>query len=226
MEELSAAVNIPDLRLNVGCGTLRLDGWLNCDRYPGDAVDMVFDLEQVWPFGSNSVKAVFASHTLEHLNDYRTFFREAWRVLHAEGQLMIRVPYGGHSSAMGDVTHLRPWYPESFTFLHPGYAEAVRNLQHGAWRHYYRIDCVDVRLAAELYRWFKIPVLRGYLARGIEYMPQLMEELHVYLAPLKTRQAIDDYRASHLANTVPMRYILRHPSGRMYAVENGKMRRL
>jgi SAM-dependent methyltransferase len=45
------------------------------------------------PFADNSQDAVFSSHTLEHIVDYRTTLRDWFRVVKAGGHMVIAVPH-------------------------------------------------------------------------------------------------------------------------------------
>lgn len=53
------------LKYHLGCGDIRLDGWINVDARPSPAVDLVCDLADVsqLPEGAS---AVYACHVLEH----------------------------------------------------------------------------------------------------------------------------------------------------------------
>src|SRR5216117_2060518 len=115
------------LKIHIGCGNHRIPGYVNCDLHQTGATDRVFDCTGPWPFPDNSASTIYCSHTLEHLADFKGFFKEAYRVLQPDGNLQLRVPYGGHRAAWWDVTHLRPWFAESFCFLQPGYDSAVSN---------------------------------------------------------------------------------------------------
>jgi predicted SAM-dependent methyltransferase len=54
-------------KLHLGCGDIRLDGWLNIDARPGPAVDAVCDLTDLAPVcGPSEADAVYACHVLEH----------------------------------------------------------------------------------------------------------------------------------------------------------------
>jgi len=103
-----------------------MDGYINCDVYPGPTVDLIFDCQKPWPFKDNSASNIYCSHTLEHLQDHVAFFKHAWRILRPMGEILIRVPHGNSSAAMADMTHLRPWFPTSFASLQPGYHEVAR----------------------------------------------------------------------------------------------------
>lgn len=74
------------LRINLGCGTNKLDGWQNHDS------DV--DIAKPLPFESDSVSFILIEHCVEHV-DYRQaidFFREAFRVLQSGGVLRVIVP--------------------------------------------------------------------------------------------------------------------------------------
>ena len=53
-------------RLHVGCGRVRLDGWLNLDIQDLPGVDLVVDVNQGLHW--RDVEAVYAEHFLEHLD--------------------------------------------------------------------------------------------------------------------------------------------------------------
>ncbi len=195
------------LLLHLGCGGQHIAGWVNCDRTPGPAVDQVFDLlEAPWPFADSSVACIYASHVLEHLSDFWTFFREAWRVLQPGHTLHLRLPYGGHRAAWWDHTHVKPWFAESFCFLQPGYDAAIGNPQHQGWAAPFGIASLQLRLGqqpARLLRWFPV---RWLLAPWLEHWPTAIEEIWVDVYPLKTPEAADAYEATHAANCVPLAY--------------------
>lgn len=122
------------VKINIGCGTdpqsRYTEGFINCDVTPGEDVDYVFDACDKWPFPDNYADVVSSDHTLEHMDNPLGFFREAWRVLKMNGKMYLTLPYGWHSAAWWDLTHLRPWMQENFAILQPGYQHFTRNFQH------------------------------------------------------------------------------------------------
>lgn len=80
------------VRLHIGAGDKRLDGWVNVDlkRLPG--VDVVADVTKGLRF--KNVEAIFAEHFLEHLfiSDALSFLLEAHRVLAPTGRLRLSTP--------------------------------------------------------------------------------------------------------------------------------------
>src|SRR3990167_8878736 len=75
------------LHLHIGCGPQRMDGLVNCDLYPSSATDVLFNSIKLWPFLDNCVFIINTSHTLEHREDFKTFFRESYRVLREDGNM-------------------------------------------------------------------------------------------------------------------------------------------
>lgn len=82
------------LRLHVGSGPARLEGWLNVDRQDLPEVDLVADVTAGLPVDEGAAEAVFAEHFLEHLplDDAVAFLREAHRVLAPGGWLRLTTP--------------------------------------------------------------------------------------------------------------------------------------
>ena len=168
------------LNLNLGCGTRRVIGYVNCDLYPGDTVDIAFDAQGQWPFDDNTVDAIYSSHLLEHLSNPMAFFREMWRCLKPGGTVMLRMPYGSHRSAWGDITHVRPWFPESFCCIQPGYSETSKNRQYNGNDPAFWVQNCTLILSrgwSKLYHW----PLRAFMWWGAHNFPGIVEELRAFL---------------------------------------------
>ncbi|HEX5760157.1 MAG TPA: hypothetical protein VF121_13280 [Thermoanaerobaculia bacterium] len=82
----------PPLRLHVGSGRARLEGWVNIDLQALPGVDVVADVTQGLDF--SDIEAIFAEHFLEHLpvDAALAFLLEAHRVLAADGWLRLSTP--------------------------------------------------------------------------------------------------------------------------------------
>ncbi|MFZ2172152.1 MAG: methyltransferase domain-containing protein [Methylococcaceae bacterium] len=63
-EKLAAARN-GQLRLNLGCGHIPLEGYLNVDRRALPGVDIVAEVDEL-PFEPGEVDEIFSAHLLEH----------------------------------------------------------------------------------------------------------------------------------------------------------------
>jgi len=101
-----------DLKLNIGCGTSGIEGWVNIDNSPSILLSrlpfgkMIFrtpdwprdvlrvDVRRRIPFPDSSVSCVYSSHTFEHFTyeQSRAVARECFRVLKPAGILRIVVP--------------------------------------------------------------------------------------------------------------------------------------
>ena len=56
------------MRLNLGCGFNKRDGYVNVDIGDHCAPDVVHDLEKApWPWDDSSIDEIYMSHVLEHL---------------------------------------------------------------------------------------------------------------------------------------------------------------
>lgn len=79
-------------RLHLGCGKVRLAGWVNADINP--RAELIVDLRWPLPFPSNYLQRIYSEHVLEHVS-YKTgvrFLREARRVLAPGGVMRIAMP--------------------------------------------------------------------------------------------------------------------------------------
>lgn len=78
--------------LNVGCGNVKLPGFVNLDRDPTG--DVVADAERGLPFADGSLDGIFSEHFLEHLEQAAgvAHLRECRRVLAPGGVLRIAMP--------------------------------------------------------------------------------------------------------------------------------------
>ncbi len=100
------------VRLNLGCGVNKLDGYVNIDKFDYGVPDMVMDLEQTpWQFLDDSVDEIMLNHVLEHLGrDTDTFFaimKEIYRVCKNGAKIEINVPHPRHDNFINDPTHVR-----------------------------------------------------------------------------------------------------------------------
>lgn len=105
------------MKLNLGCGRHRLEGFVNVDAEAACEPDQVVDLERFpWPWPDNSVEEVLLRHVLEHLGaDAKVFLKimqELYRVCAPGAVVKIQVPHPRHDDYLGDPTHVRPVTPQ------------------------------------------------------------------------------------------------------------------
>lgn len=82
------------MKLHLGCGHRRLEGYTNIDILPSVNPDIVGDIATLAQFENDSVEVVYASHVLEHVQRpyVLTTLREWRRVLQPGGILRVSVP--------------------------------------------------------------------------------------------------------------------------------------
>lgn len=100
------------VKLNLGCGREKLEGYVNVDIIGNPDVKHDLDVYP-FPFKKNSVDFILASHILEHLKEPMDFLKECYRILKKQGRMKIKVPHcEATGGAFGDLTH-RHYYHES-----------------------------------------------------------------------------------------------------------------
>ncbi|QEF99406.1 hypothetical protein Mal15_34700 [Stieleria maiorica] len=84
-----------DIKLNLGCGPMHLDGYINIDAAPAACADFYMDFGELErAFSASSAREILMIHSLSYLNLWqaREFFRSAYRLLSPGGQLIIELP--------------------------------------------------------------------------------------------------------------------------------------
>ena len=82
------------MRLNLGCGTKKLEGWINIDAVEACQPDVIHDITQPLPYADLTADEVLAEDLLEHFDKYARYlvFYEWARVLRMGGKITIQVP--------------------------------------------------------------------------------------------------------------------------------------
>jgi SAM-dependent methyltransferase len=109
------------VKLNLGCGRTRLDGWVNVDCAPVDGVtDLIVDLDGPGladELGYDSVDESVGEHVIEHLSRPLEFMAALWEVTKPGGTVTFEVPYGSSDDAWEDPTHVRPYFMNSWGYF-------------------------------------------------------------------------------------------------------------
>jgi hypothetical protein len=109
-----AVAERPIIKIDLGCGPHKQDGFIGIDRIAFPGVDKVCNLGcDRWPFADGEVSEGYTSHAVEHLTAIERihFVNELYRVLIPEGKCTLIVPNWASSRAYGDLTH--QWPPVS-----------------------------------------------------------------------------------------------------------------
>jgi SAM-dependent methyltransferase len=116
---LKTVAKVELLKLDLGCGKNKQQGFHGVDIIKFDGVDTILDLgSSPWPWDDGSVGEVYCSHFLEHLDAPQRihFFNELYRVLTKDGKAQIIIPHWRSGRAYADLTHKWPPVVEFFWY--------------------------------------------------------------------------------------------------------------
>jgi len=103
------------MKLDLGCGLNKTEGFTGLDRLALPGVDIVCDLDrEPIPLPGDSVDEIRTMHFLEHTDDLLAVMQEVWRVCRDGARVSIVVPYFNSIGAFRDPTHRRFFTWETF----------------------------------------------------------------------------------------------------------------
>jgi predicted SAM-dependent methyltransferase len=81
------------IKLDVGCGMAKREGYVGVDIHPDTQADVVAPMWNL-PYEADSVDEIYSSHALEHIPQDHVLptLREWRRVIKPDGLIIIRVP--------------------------------------------------------------------------------------------------------------------------------------
>ena len=83
------------MKLNLGCGLDKKQGYINIDIRKEVNPDLIWNLENIpYPFESNSIEEIIAKDVLEHFpfRKVENILKEWFRILKPQGKLYIQTP--------------------------------------------------------------------------------------------------------------------------------------
>lgn len=106
------------MKINLGCGYNKKDGFLNIDIREELRPDIVADISDSLPFKDNTISQVMALDFLEHIPVGKTIgvIEEIYRVLENNGILFHFTPSTDGRGAFQDPTHLSFWNKNSWLY--------------------------------------------------------------------------------------------------------------
>lgn len=110
------------MKLNLGCGFDKREGFINADNFPECEPDVFVDIQAApWPFEDNQFDYILMKHVLEHVGatteGFAQVMRELYRVTAPDGIIEIHVPHFRHDSFWSDPTHVRAFTALSFEMM-------------------------------------------------------------------------------------------------------------
>ena len=125
------------IRLDVGCGAAKQDGFVGLDIRPLDGVDIIWDINQhPWPLPDESVLVAVTSHLVEHIPPvaltangtrfpFMEFMDEVWRVLKPGGEFAIACPHGSSQGFIQDPSHVNAINETTWAYFAPDHASGL-----------------------------------------------------------------------------------------------------
>lgn len=100
------------MKLNLGCGRARREGYVNIDRREAVAPDLVWDLEVTpWPFEADSIEEIVAHNVLQQVGQdpqvFLAVISEMHRVLMPGGSIDITAPHHRSDLFWDDPANVR-----------------------------------------------------------------------------------------------------------------------
>jgi hypothetical protein len=110
------------MKINLGCGSNKEDGYINIDRHEMFTPDIIHDLEVIpYPFENNSIEEIRAFNIIEHLGQtvdaYLNIWKEFYRICQNNAIIKIIAPHPRHDNFINDPTHIRPITPQSLNLF-------------------------------------------------------------------------------------------------------------
>ena len=110
------------IKLDIGCGPRKQEGFLGMDRAALKGVDIVWDAEKTpYPLPDNICTHIVLSHVVEHFcpRNIINIMDEIWRIMKVNGKLFIVSPYAGSKGFWQDPTHTHSWNEASLYYFDP-----------------------------------------------------------------------------------------------------------
>ncbi|WP_433921976.1 class I SAM-dependent methyltransferase [Paenibacillus taichungensis] len=113
------------VRIDLGCGHTKAEGYLGIDRYHFPGVDIVADLNKGIPLEDNSVDIMLCSHSLEHFDNIYLIMEEIYRVCKHQSLIYVLAPYYMETVNLANFYHKQVFNESTFRFFTSDSASSV-----------------------------------------------------------------------------------------------------
>jgi len=103
------------MKLNLGCGHLKKEGYINLDCEDTWNPEILWNLESKLPIGTNTIDEVYASHLLEHVSNIGQLMFEIHRICKSGSSVVIIVPIGKAWQSWPE--HKSPFNEDSYKYF-------------------------------------------------------------------------------------------------------------
>ncbi len=164
------------IRLDLGCGNNKQNGYIGVDIFPGREVDLVANLEiPPLPFLTGSVDEAYTSHFLEHTENPNAVIEDIHRILAPNGRLVIKVPH--YSNYKGFTPAHKRFFGYVFFDVYDPSTEGGQK-----WNYYSRARFRIVKRELRVFTSWKLPYtfFTAWLAR---WKPRFYECYFAFISP-------------------------------------------
>src|SRR3989338_1300391 len=153
------------IRINLGCGQMRLPGFVGIDNNPNTAAaDVVHNLNIFpYPFTDSSVGEVLMNHVLEHLENPIEVLIELYRICSNGAKITIKSPH--FSCNWLHPGHRSPISTMLFDYFNQGTSDFYGNC-------YFKVNFIGLK-------WLKPKGPHGWLPKVIGRFIDIFANLHL-----------------------------------------------
>jgi len=160
----------PGVKLDVGCGGNKQNGFIGLDMRDLPGVDIVHNAEEFpYPLPGESCSIILCSHLIEHIKPWLmiNFMNELWRLLEVNGQLWASMPYATSFGFVQDPTHCNPCNEATWQYFDPQYplyniyTPKPYRIQQSIYRETGNMEIVLVKRSLEELAQIQTPKLAG-----------------------------------------------------------------
>lgn len=106
------------VRVDLGCGHTKAEGYLGIDRFLLSGVDIAADVNNGIPLEDNSVDIMLCSHSLEHFDNIYFIMEEIYRVCKHGALIYVLSPYHMETVNFANFYHKQVFNEADFSFFH------------------------------------------------------------------------------------------------------------
>jgi len=139
-----------DVRIDLGCGNAKHDGYIGLDYVEGPQVDHVLDLTRDrYPFDDRTVDAVFSAHFLEHIEEPNHVFSEIGRICRDGARIEFWTPYAFTNEAFL-YGHLHFLTEEPWMHFCVSHRDVFLGMLGGRWQLHRIVYVIQPHVVAEI----------------------------------------------------------------------------
>ena len=105
------------VKIELGCGRNKTEGYIGVDRFPLPGVDVVADMEKDLPFPDDYADVIYACHALEHVQNFEHLMEEVYRICKDGALIFVLAPYSRTTLNSANFYHKTIFNENTFRFF-------------------------------------------------------------------------------------------------------------